>query len=302
MSRSKLSVLLIIGLVLSFGTSAQSNCGKKKKNEENVPANSNKTQITNTDKMVEEPVQGGEIKVLAEGSFGKMEEPFLFVARDAETYAKLKDLLGNLPASEVDFKRQAVVAAFAGTKPTGGFSVEIKKTGDKISVAVSEPPPGAIVTQALTMPFKVAAVPVQEDNSLNLEVSDDWKKAGQTYRLTSGLFESSGGIAGNLKSFAVEGSIDVYRFNDLVTFVFNLSGTGADKNRKMTETASGVLSGEKIDLTRVDAGSFSEGPKPPVKVSGTMTSDKLLLTFESLPAKAADGFQVSGKLEAVKGN
>ncbi len=247
------------------------------------------------------PTANGEIKILAEGSYGKREEPFLFIARDANTYAQLKNILEDLSAvSEIDFDKQAVIAAFAGMKNTGGYSVEIKKSGEKISISVNAPPPDAMVTEALTMPYKVAVVPVERENSLNLDVSENWKKAAQTYNVSSSEFEYSGGIAGRRKPFTAEGTIDFWQFGDLVTLNFNLAGKGENKAMKLTETASGYLKDGKLNLARLDAGSFSEGPKPPLKVSGTMTDGKLILNFEPFPANVPDGFQARGKLEAVK--
>lgn len=241
------------------------------------------------------------IKVLAQGSYGRAEEPFLFVARDAETYAPLKNMLENMPAaSEIDFKSHAVIAAFAGTKNTGGYSVEIKNTSGKISISVNAPPPDAIVTDALTMPYKVVVVSVEEENFLNLDVSENWKKALQTYNVSSGDFEYSGGIAGRRKPFTAEGTIDVWQFGDLITLNFNLAGKGENKAMKLTEMASGYLKDGKLSLARLDAGSFSEGPKPPLKVAGTMKDGKLILNFEPLPANIPDGFQARGKVEAVK--
>ena len=90
------------------------------------------------------------------------------------------------------------------------------------------------------------------------------------------------------------------QFGDLVTLDFDLSGKGADSAMKLTETASGSVRDGKIELLRLDAGSFSEGPKPPVRISGSMTENKLNLTFEPLPTNVADGFSMNGKLEAVK--
>lgn len=304
MIKSKLVIVFIVSLVSIFGIAAQTDCNSKKMNK-NTQANSNRIQNTsNSNKMPDEentPTASGEIKVLAEGSYGKREEPFLFIARDANTYAQLKNMLEDLPsASEIDFDKQAVIAAFAGTKNTGGYSVEIKNSGEKISISVNAPPPDAMVTEALTMPYKVAAVPVEKENSLNLDVSENWKKAVQTYNVSSSEFEYSGGIAGRRKSFTADGTIDVWQFGDLVTLDFNLAGRGENKAMKLSETASGVLKNGKLELARLDAGSFSEGPKPPLKVSGTMTNGKLNLNFEPLPSMAADGFQARGKLEAVK--
>lgn len=303
MIKSNYLMIFILSLAAIFGTAAQSDCNSKK--NKNTQANANTIQNTiSTNKMTNEktePISGGEMKILAEGSFGKIEQPFLFVARDPETFARLKNLIEDLPpASEVNFANQAVVAAFAGTKNTGGYSVEIKNAGGKISVSVNSPPPDAMVTEALTMPYKIAAVPVKSENPVNLEVSEEWKKTAEIYKISSGTFEYSGGITGRGKSFTAEGTIDVYRFDDLVTLRFNLSGTGAEKNMKLTETASGVLSGGKLEISRLDAGSFSEGPKPPVKVSGAIANDSLELSFEPLQSNVADGFQVRGKLKAVR--
>ena len=266
------------------------------------PMNKSENVKIKTEATPREPLSPADkIKVLAEGSYGRAEEPFLFVARDAETYAPLKNMLENMPAaSEIDFKSQAVIAAFAGTKNTGGYSVEIKKSGDKISISVNAPPPDAMVTEALTMPYKVVVVSVEEENFLNPDVSENWKKAAQTYNISSSEFEYSGGFAGRRKPFTAEGIIHFWQFGDLVTLNFNLAGKGENKAMKLTETASGYLKDGKLNLARLDAGSFSEGPKPPLKVSGTLTNGKLILNFEPLPATAADGFQARGKLEAVK--
>ena len=304
MIKSKLLTVFILSLVFIFGIAAESDCNSKKQNK-NTRAGGNTAQNTiNNNQMPGEETDrraDGEIKVLAEGSYGKAAQPFLFVAREAETYARLKNMIENLPpASEIDFSNQAVIAAFAGTKNTGGYSVGIKKSGEKISIAVNSPPPGAIVTEALTMPYKIAVVPTEAGNALNLDVSENWKKAALNYRVTSGDFEYSGGIAGRRKAFAAEGTIEVYQMGELVTLDFNLAGKGENKAMRLTDTASGILKGGKLELARLDAGSFSEGPRPPLKVSGAMSGGKLSLTFEPLPSMVADGFQARGNLEAVK--
>ncbi|MDQ3712971.1 MAG: protease complex subunit PrcB family protein, partial [Acidobacteriota bacterium] len=145
----------------------------------------------------------GKIKVIAEDAYGTIETPFIFVARSKETYAQLQMLVENLPpAPEIDFSKMVVVAAFAGTKNTGGYSVSIQQTNNKIVVEVVEPPKDAITTDALTMPFQVALVPIEEEKSLLLEVSANWKNQMQIYKITSGEFESSGGFAGIIKKFS----------------------------------------------------------------------------------------------------
>ncbi len=290
----KLVLLAVVSFSFIGCVSAQTNKRKTTKNSNSKASKpmNNKSNVKATD---------GKIKVIAEDAYGTIETPFVFVARSKETYAQLQMFVENLPPdSEIDFGKMAVIAAFAGTKNTGGYSVSIRQTVDKIVVEVIEPPKDAMTTDALTMPFQVALVPVEEEKSLPLEVSANWKSAVQTYKITSGEFESSGGFAGTLKKFSAEGTIGVLSFGDYATLIFNLTGKGASKNMRLTETASGVMKEGKINLARLDAGSFSEGPKPPLKVSGTLSGGKLSLMFEPLPTKIADGFQASGKIEAVK--
>ena len=55
------------------------------------------------------------------------------------------------------------LAAYWGEKPTGGYSLSARSArleGDRVTVrlALQEPPPDAIVTQALTYPYAVAVV------------------------------------------------------------------------------------------------------------------------------------------------
>lgn len=293
--------LLFFGLlaIFIFGTGAQSNCDSKKSKNAAI-INSNGNTMSNGKKTAETPAQNtnGEIKTLAEGSYGKIEQPFLYVVRSAETYRQMQSVITELPSSSgIDFNKQAIIAAFAGTKNSGGYSVEIKSAGDKVSISVVNPPPGAIVTEALTMPYKVAIVPIETENSLNLDVSADWRNVQRTYRLNSGEFESSGGFAGRLNKFSAVGTIDVWQFGELVTFDFNLSG--ADANMKLTEMASGIIQNGKINVARLDAGSFSQGPKPPLKATGTISGNNLSMIFEPLPTNIRDGFQVNGNLEAV---
>ncbi len=289
-------ILLLAAISFSLVGCASAQTNRRKATQKSKP----KSTKPMNDKPTAESVSG-EIKIIAEGFYGTVETPFIFAARSAETYEQLRKLVENLPpASEIDFTKAAVVAAFAGTKNTGGYSVEIQRAADKISVEVVEPPKDAITTDALTQPFVVALVPLDEGKTLPLEASVNWKNAMQNYKITSGEFKSSGGFAGRLKKNNAEGTFGVLSFGDYITLVFNLSGKGAGANLRLTETASGVTKNGKIDLARLDAGSFAEGPKPPLKVSGTIKGNIISLTFEPLPFRAADGFQVGGKIEAVK--
>ena len=257
----------------------------------------------NADHKTDEPMTkpGGEIKILAEDAYSKVETPFVFVARTNETYAQLQSLVEKLPlASEIDFDKFAVVAAFAGTKNTGGYSVAIKKSVGNIALEVVPPPKDGMTTQALTMPYQVALVPVEKENALSLNIPADWQNAAQTYKIASSKFEFSGGITGRGESFSADGTIKILRFGENITLIFNLSGSDAKNARKLNETVSGKITDGKIDIGRLDAGTFAENPKPPLKTAGMLEGEKLNLSFEPLPSTVADGFQVRGKIEAVK--
>ncbi len=61
------------------------------------------------------------------------------------------------PVPIVDFGREMVVGVFLGTRPTGGYSVEVATIEPKgsetvVTYRVEEPGRDALVTQALTSP------------------------------------------------------------------------------------------------------------------------------------------------------
>ncbi|HEX3229259.1 MAG TPA: protease complex subunit PrcB family protein, partial [Pyrinomonadaceae bacterium] len=87
-------------------------------------------------------ISAGDLKTLAEGSQSSISDPFVAVIRDDATYAKLKKMEPGLPMLETDFFRvNVVVAAFLGTRNTGGYSVEISRVEDgKIRVVEKAPP------------------------------------------------------------------------------------------------------------------------------------------------------------------
>lgn len=72
------------------------------------------------------------------------------------------------PVPDVDFNRFMVVGIFLGSRPTGGYSVEVIKVesiGSELVVTYSEQRPAAdaMVTQALTSPAHLVRVPARKD-------------------------------------------------------------------------------------------------------------------------------------------
>lgn len=283
----KVLLLTLFGLSLVGCASAQTNKRQPTK----------KSEPKTTKPMNENPI-GGELKILAEGSYGIVETPFIFVARSAETYAHLQKLVENLPpVAEIDFTRTAVVGAFAGTKNTGGYSVAVKKAAGKIRIDVVEPPKDAMTTDALTTPFTVSLVPIEAGKPLPLELSANWKNAVQTYKTTSGEFETNDV---RRKKFSAEGTIGVLLFGDYATLIFDLSGKNADNNLRLTGTSSGVLKDGRIASARLDAGSFAGDSPSPLRVSGTLSNDKLSIFFDSFSSGVNGKLERRGKIEAAK--
>jgi hypothetical protein len=237
--------------------------------------------------------------ILKQGSQSKVETPFIFVARDVKTYAQLQNLVEDLPAATtIDFKKNAVVAGFAGEKPTGGFAVEIKQTGKKYSLDVSSPGKDMMVTQIITTPFKVWQIPLDENEALELDFATSFTKGMKTFQVTKGDFGYSGGIAGIRRKFKANGTIKMLNHNDYTTILFALKGTGNDAKRQLSAIASGILQKESIEVFRLDAGTFVETPNPSFSVKGRLKGKNLSLNFAPLPSNVADGFAGKGSLTA----
>ncbi|MGI9035495.1 MAG: protease complex subunit PrcB family protein [Pyrinomonadaceae bacterium] len=285
------AIILSLGLFL-YGADAQIKKGKivgKPKPRIITPVTKSPIDVAKSD-----------TKILLEGSQSKVETPFLFVARDAETYALMRGLVEGLPSSStIDFSKTAVVAAFAGMRNTGGWSVTVRRLADKTIIDLNAPPRGAMTAQIITYPFQIAAVPLDENQALKIEPDATWTSQIKTFRVSKSDFEYSGGIAGRGKKFNAEGAIGVLKFGNYLTYIFDLSGKGGESRRKLAEIVSGVMKDGAVEFARLDAGTFSESPHPALKVTGTATDKKLSLNFESLAPTSADGFMAKGKLEAV---
>ncbi|MGI8494249.1 MAG: protease complex subunit PrcB family protein [Pyrinomonadaceae bacterium] len=288
------NIVLLILLLTFFNAAkdAAAQTGRKKTSRKAKKSQTTKVKVMTTAK---------DIKILASGSYSKVETPFVLVARDAETYALIRGLVEDLPpSSTVDFNQTAVVAAFAGEKNTGGYSVAIRSNDERVTIELIKPQKGDMTTQVITTPFQVAAIPLDDSQNLPLEIPMEWTNRIKSYRITKGEFESSGGIAGRIKKFGATGTIGVISHNDLVTYIFDLFGTKTESARKLSSVASGVLKEGIVEITKMEAGNLAEMPRPPLKALGKVESSKISFTFESFPPTVADGFTTRGNVEAVR--
>jgi len=118
-----------------------------------------------------------EIRVLLRGQNARAEEASTSVVRGAAALSSLWTSVAGpgVAKPELDFTKDAVVAAFMGRRNTGGYSIEAvgaERLADG-SVVVRlrnlAPQPGMMVTQALTSPFLVVAVAAAPEAELVVE-------------------------------------------------------------------------------------------------------------------------------------
>jgi hypothetical protein len=105
------------------------------------------------------------LRRLDSGTFSSIQKPRTVVVRDMETWQALwkEHRGGTLPLPKVDFAKEMVLGAWAGTRPTGGYVITIQEARLKngtltVSVRSESPPPDAMLIQALTQPFDLVAV------------------------------------------------------------------------------------------------------------------------------------------------
>ena len=99
-------------------------------------------------------------------------QSFVYSARQvtvrdgAEWEALWREHAPGRPLPAVDFAREMVVGVFLGSRPTGGYVVEIVSTGGEQGALViryreTRPAPDRITAQVLTFPYHLVAVPQQ---------------------------------------------------------------------------------------------------------------------------------------------
>ncbi len=105
------------------------------------------------------------VRTVVKGPMSGIDAPRQATVRSAAEWSalwKTHDPSGQLPA--VDFSREMVVAVFLGSRPTGGYGVEIVRAVGNSGTLVVEyvetaPSRDAITAQILTAPYHLAAIP-----------------------------------------------------------------------------------------------------------------------------------------------
>lgn len=240
-----------------------------------------------------------EIKILREGAYASLADPFLLVVRDRETYLAARRDIKELPeVDEAFFRDHILVAAFLGSRNTGGYGVRIAMENGVVKVRAKTPPADAMTTQAFTYPFSIASIKVSNEQTPEIEYDQSWKM--RPYRVASGEIKISGGIAGRERSFKLEGEIGVMRHEALATLSFNLKKDGSAVVRRAV--ATGVVSQTgSFTLSAVSASGLVEGPHGPLVITGKFAGDEeqLTLSLKTEPSKIPDSFNGQGTINAV---
>jgi len=242
-----------------------------------------------------------ELKTLAEGSHSAIEEPFVAVIRDAETYQNLRELDQNLPSRDEEFFRMnVVVAAFLGTRNTGGYSVEISY-GEKGQIRVAEktPPKGSMTTQVITSPFKLVSFATNGTPPVTLSLAESFQQRAERYRVSTGKFTLSGGFAGGTESFQLKGKLNITRLGKLLTIGFALVSSGGQRERSLRDTATGFIKDEKIQIVEMSHGSLLDPPSGDLQASGKfLEKNRLSLDISSKPINVPENYNGTGSIVA----
>lgn len=249
----------------------------------------------------------GALKILSSGQYGKIEETFVAVVRDENSYAELRQLAGDLPDLEKGFfETNAVVAAFLGTRRSGGYNVGVEygsndAAGGTLRISEIAPPKGSMTTQALTAPFSIVSIVWDRQLPPVVVTGEAWRASMRPYQVKGGEFTSSGGFAGRKEQFKLGGTLRTATLGKLVTIAFDLKSDVGGKRRALQTLATG-LAGDNgsFDLPRLEAGTLADSPNGGMHATGQSSDNggSLSLKFEPLPSNISDGFEGRGTLNA----
>jgi hypothetical protein len=295
----------LLVVLVTCGASAGS-CAAQRRNDTDKTTPTATATPTPAPRAGEIPVQTDDtFRDLAVGSYGTVHQPFVFVARDAETYAALRTLVTVLPDERADFfQTHVVVASFLGQRRSGGYAIEIKETQrGQLTITEHAPPKNAIVTEALTAPFRVVALALAMDSALRLKLDAAWQKQLRPYKINDGELLVYGGFAGRRESTQLTGSLGVMRLNEWATFFCDVRSVGGRRERYLSDAATGrVDASGHVTLARLDAFALSGATRSPFRADGTFTNGEqnLTLNLETVPnPHIADNFAARGKINAT---
>ncbi|MBA2376640.1 MAG: protease complex subunit PrcB family protein [Rubrobacter sp.] len=120
-----------------------------------------------------------EVRRIDSGSLGQGDaEPRAVVASSSETLSAAAGIPVRGAESTAASGEETYVAVLWGEKNTGGYTVEVESAtleGGRVavSVALRNPPEGAMVSQALTYPYAVAALENLDPEGKDFVITDE---------------------------------------------------------------------------------------------------------------------------------
>jgi len=242
-----------------------------------------------------------ELKVIAEGAHSSVSTSFIAVIRDVETYEKLRRAADNLPDVTAEtFETNGLIAAFLGTRNTGGYSIDIKQSANgAIRVAEKAPGKDMMVAQMITAPFKMVWVPVSGTGAVSISADRTFQQTSQLYRIDKGSFTISGGFAGRSETYSLAGKLQVTRLGELVTIGFGVVSAGTSRERSLRDVATGVIGENSLTISRMSRGTLVDPPTGVMHASGRFAeSNRLILDLDTGRVTVPDGYQGKGTIEA----
>lgn len=129
-----------------------------------------------------------EFKLLAQGTQSGIESQRFEVIRDEVAFrsaweAHAHAVTPTLGPPNVDFHTAMVIAAFAGTKSSGGYRLDITKISQdhdrlEVTLLLTQPDADCFVSEAMTQPYVVATTP-RSSQSVHFTLSTKLAKCGQ---------------------------------------------------------------------------------------------------------------------------
>jgi uncharacterized membrane protein len=172
------------------------------------------------------------LTTIARGDASRVSEPRRDIARTDDEWRALWAIHAGpgADAPAVDMAASIVAAAFAGEKPTAGYTIEITEAGSangavRLAVEETAAPPAGVLAQVMTSPFHIVSVPKSMgDVTWASGTGDPRSSTGLEPKTASALAYLAGPFSGALILFAEQANPDV-RFHAWQSIV-GLGGLG----------------------------------------------------------------------------
>eukprot|EP00567_Pseudictyota_dubia_P003248 CAMPEP_0197456982 /NCGR_PEP_ID=MMETSP1175-20131217/44847_1 /TAXON_ID=1003142 /ORGANISM="Triceratium dubium, Strain CCMP147" /LENGTH=207 /DNA_ID=CAMNT_0042991225 /DNA_START=41 /DNA_END=664 /DNA_ORIENTATION=- len=152
---------------------------------------------------------------------------------------------------DVDFASQMVAVVFMGTQNSGGYSVEITSVDDEgdgklvVNYMTTVPPPGAMVTMALTQPYHIVRLDASDKNVVFVgSAKPPPPPAFPTFVLTFSEGADKNAIVSQIEAFPAVKNVRMMVNLGIAMVDFDSENISTDEAMKLLEGVVGVKSVE----------------------------------------------------------